>query len=340
MATENQQVRLAARPEGAPEPSNFTSTTEAIPEPADGEVLVRAIYLSLDPYMRGRISDTKSYVSPTGIGDVMPGAVVGEVAISNADGLSAGDFVEGYLGWQTHAVAKAKNLRKIDPTLAPISSAIGVLGMPGLTAYFGLLKVGGAKAGDTVVVTAASGAVGAVVGQIARIKECRVVGIAGSDDKVNYVTDELRFDAGINYRTTDDLDAALKAACPNGIDVHFDNVGGEIADTIIPRLNPFARVAICGNISQYNATVSDQGARIYRHVLVNRLRIQGFIVFDFLDHYAEAYSALGEWVSSGTIKYKEDIVEGLDNAPDAFIGLLEGKNFGKLLVQVGEDPTR
>ena len=340
MATENQQIRLAARPAGAPEPSNFTTTTETIPKPADGEVLVRAIYLSLDPYMRGRISDAKSYVSPTGIGDVMPGAVVGEVMVSNTDGLSAGDFVEGYLGWQSHAVAKAKHLRKIDPVLAPISSAVGVLGMPGLTAYFGLLKVGAAKAGDTVVVTAASGAVGAVVGQIARIKECRVVGIAGSDEKVEYITGELRFDAGINYRTTDDLSGALKAACPDGIDVHFDNVGGGIADTIIPRLNPFGRVAVCGNISQYNATFADQGPRIYRHILVNRLRIQGFIVFDFLDHYAEAYSALGEWVSSGTIKYKEDIIEGLDNAPEAFIGLLEGKNFGKLLVQVGEDPTR
>ncbi len=340
MATENQQIRLAARPEGAPEPSNFTTMTEAIPEPTDGEVLVRTIYLSLDPYMRGRISDTKSYVSPTGIGDVMPGAVVGEVTVSNADGLSAGDFVEGYLGWQSHAIAKPKNLRRIDPAIAPISTAIGVLGMPGLTAYFGLLEVAGAKAGDTVVVTAASGAVGTVVGQIARIKECRVVGIAGSNDKVDYITEELGFDAGINYRTTKDLSVALKAACPDGVDVHFDNVGGEIADTIIPRLNPFARVAICGNISQYNATTAEQAPRIYRHILVNRLRIQGFIVFDFLDHYAKAYSALSEWVSSGTIKYKEHIVEGLGNAPEAFIGLLEGMNFGKLLVQVGEDPTR
>ncbi len=340
MVNENRQIRLAARPDGAPKASDFRATTAAIPAPGDGEVLVRAIYLSLDPYIRGRISGAKSYVSATAIGAVMPGGVVGEVVESNAEGLATGDFVEGYLGWQTHATAKAKNLRKIDPALAPISTAVGVLGMPGLTAYFGLLDVAAARAGDTVVVTAASGAVGAVAGQIARIKQCRVVGIAGSDDKVAYVTDMLGFDDGINYRTTDDLDAALATACPDGIDVHFDNVGGHIADTIIGRLNRSARVAVCGNISQYNATTADKAPRIYRHILVNRLRIQGFIVFDFIDRYGEAYAALGEWVESDAIKYKEDIVDGLGNAPEAFIGLLEGKNFGKLLVQVGNDPTR
>ena len=340
MAPNNQQICLAARPLGEPRLGDFESATAPIPEPGDSEVLVRTVYLSLDPYMRGRMTDAKSYVSPAAIGDVMPGGIVGQVAASNSDALAEGDFVEGYLGWQTHGLAKARELRKIDPALAPISTAVGVLGMPGLTAYFGLLDIAAAKSGDTVVVTAASGAVGAVVGQIARIKGCRVIGIAGTDEKIDYVTGELGFDAGINYRTTDDLDAALRAACPDGIDVHFDNVGGEIADAIVRRLNPFSRVAICGVISQYNATADVPAPRIYRHILVNRIRVQGFIVFDFIERYAEAYAALGGWVSSGEIKYKEDIVDGLENAPAAFIGLLQGQNFGKMLVRVGEDPTR
>ena len=340
MATENRQICLAARPQGEPKPADFSSETTAVPTPGDGEVLVRTIYLSLDPYMRGRMTDAKSYVSPTGIGEVMPGGTVGEVVASNSDVLAVGDFVEGYLGWQSYATVAAKLLRKIDPAVAPISTAVGVLGMPGLTAYFGLLEVAGAKAGDTVVVSAASGAVGAVVGQIARIKGCRVVGLAGSDAKIDYITSELGYDAGINYKTTENLDAALREACPDGIDVHFDNVGGEIADTIVRRLNPFARVAICGVISQYNATADDPAPRIYRHILVNRVRMQGFIVFDFIDRYPEAYAALGGWIGSGELKYKEDIVEGLDNAVDAFIGLLRGQNFGKMLVRVGDDPTR
>ena len=340
MAEENTQIRLRARPQGTPKHSDFDVTSAPLPEAGDGEVLVRAIYLSLDPYMRGRMTDAKSYVSPTGLGEVMPGGVVGQVAASNAADLAVGDFVEGYLGWQAFATAKASHLRKIDPALAPISTAVGVLGMPGLTAYFGLLEVGSAKAGDTVVVTAASGAVGAVVGQIAKLKGCRVVGVAGTDAKIDYITADLGFDAGINYKTTNDLDAALREACPDGIDVHFDNVGGEIADTIMRRLNPFSRVAICGVISQYNATAEDLAPRMYRHILVNRVRVQGFIVFDFIERHAEAYAALGGWVSSGDIKYKEDIVEGLENAPSAFHRLFAGENFGKLLVQVGEDPTR
>ena len=340
MAAENTQICLRARPQGTPKLSDFDVTAAPLPEAGDGEVLVRAIYLSLDPYMRGRMTDAKSYVSPTGLGEVMPGGVVGQVVASNAAGLAVGDFVEGYLGWQAFATAKASHLRNIDPALAPISTAVGVLGMPGLTAYFGLLEVGSAKAGDTVVVTAASGAVGAVVGQIAKLKGCRVVGVAGTHAKIDYITADLGFDAGINYKTTNDLDAALREACPDGIDVHFDNVGGEIADTIMRSLNPFSRVAICGVISQYNATAEDLAPRMYRHILVNRVRMQGFIVFDFIERHAEAYAALGGWVSSGDIKYKEDIVEGLENAPSAFHRLFAGENFGKLLVQVGEDPTR
>ncbi len=340
MATQNQQICLVARPQGSPRLADFKVTSAPTADPGEGEVLVRTIYLSLDPYMRGRMSEAKSYVSATGIGDVMPGGVVGQVVVSNTTDLAEGDFVEGYLGWQTHATVKANHLRKIDPTLAPISTAVGVLGMPGLTAYFGLLEVASAKAGDSVVVTAASGAVGAVVGQIAKLKDCRVVGIAGSDAKVDYVTGELGFDAGINYKTTDDLDTALREACPDGIDVHFDNVGGPIADTVMRRLSPFSRVAICGVISQYNATADEPAPRIYRHILVKRVRVQGFIVFDFLERYPEAYAALGGWVSSGDIKYREHIVEGLENAPQAFMGLFDGQNFGKLLVRVGDDPTR
>ena len=333
-------IRLAARPKGTPQLDDFETTVGPIPVPGEGEVLVRTVYLSLDPYMRGRMSDAKSYVPATAIGEVMPGGTVGQVLASNAAELGAGDFVEGYLGWQTHATAKPAHLRKIDRDIAPISTALGVLGMPGLTAYFGLLEVAAAKAGDTVAVTAASGAVGAVVGQIAKLKDCRVVGIAGSDDKVAYIVDELGFDAGINYKTTADLDGALAAACPDGIDVHFDNVGGEIADAIMRRLNPFSRVAICGVISQYNATADEPAPRIYRHILVNRVRVQGFIVFDFAARHAQAYAELGRWVANGDIKYKEDIVDGLANAPRAFLNLFNGRNFGKLLVRVGEDLTR
>jgi hypothetical protein len=236
-------------------------------------------------------------------------------------------------------VSAGKGVRKIDPTLAPISTALGVLGMPGLTAYFGLLEVGQPKPGETVVVSAASGAVGGLVGQIAKLRGCRAVGLAGSDAKVTYITRELGYDAGINYRTAPDLDAALQAACPNGVDVYFDNVGGRITEAVSRHVNTFARFAICGLISQYNLTEPELAPRNERFVLTNRLRIQGFIVFDFAARYKEGLAQLGAWVREGTLKYREDVVDGLESAPGALIGLLQGKNFGKMLVRVGPEPA-
>jgi NADPH-dependent curcumin reductase CurA len=335
----HRQVRLAARPVGYPKETDFRLVESPVPEPGPGEFLVRVIYLSLDPYMRGRMSDARSYVPPVTLGDVMEGGTVGEVVRSNHPGYAVGDIVEGRLGWQEYAVSAGKGVRKLDPTVAPISTALGVLGMPGLTAYFGLLEVGQPKPGETVVVSAASGAVGGLVGQIAKLKGCRAVGLAGSDAKVDYITRELGFDAGINYRMAPDLDAALHAACPGGIDVYFDNVGGRITEAVSRHVNPFARFAICGLISQYNLTEPELAPRNERFVLVNRVRIQGFIVFDFAARYRDGLAQLTEWVRQGKLKYREHFVDGLERAPAALIGLLQGKNFGKMVVRVGPGPV-
>jgi NADPH-dependent curcumin reductase CurA len=335
----HRQVRLAARPVGYPKETDFRLVESPVPEPGTGEFLVRVSYLSLDPYMRGRMSDARSYVPPVPLGDVMEGGTVGEVVRSNHPGYAVGDIVEGRLGWQEYAVSAGKGVRKLDPTVAPISTALGVLGMPGLTAYFGLLEVGQPKSGETVVVSAASGAVGGLVGQIAKLKGCRAVGLAGSDAKVDYITGELGFDAGINYRMAPDLDAALHAACPGGIDVYFDNVGGRITEAVSRHVNPFARFAICGLISQYNLTEPELAPRNERFVLVNRVRIQGFIVFDFAARYRDGLAQLTEWVRQGKLKYREHFVDGLERAPAALIGLLQGKNFGKMVVRVGPGPV-
>jgi NADPH-dependent curcumin reductase CurA len=335
----HRQIRLATRPVGYPKESDFRLVESPVPEPGAGELLVRVVYLSLDPYMRGRMSDARSYVPPVALGDVMEGGTVGEVVRSNHPGFAVGDVVEGPLGWQEYAVSAGKGLRRIDPTVAPISTALGVLGMPGLTAYFGLLEVGQPKAGETVVVSAASGAVGGLVGQIAKLKGCRAVGLAGSDAKVDYLTRELGYDAGINYRAAPDLSAALRAACPGGIDVYFDNVGGRITQAVSRHVNMFARFAICGLISQYNLTEPELAPRNERFVLVNRVRIQGFLVFDFAARYKEGLAQLTEWVRQGTLKYREDVVDGLERAPGALIGLLQGRNFGKVVVRVGPDPV-
>jgi len=335
----HRQVRLAARPAGYPRESDFRLVTSPVPEPGEREFLVRVIYLSLDPYMRGRMSDARSYVPAVVLGDVMEGGVVGEVLRSNHPGFSVGDVVEGRFGWQEYALSAGKGVRKIDPTIAPISTALGVLGMPGLTAYFGLLEVGQPKSGETVVVSAASGAVGGLVGQIAKLKGCRAVGLAGSDAKADYITRELGYDAGINYRTVPDLNAALQAACPSGVDVYFDNVGGRITETVSRHVNLFARFAVCGLMSQYNLTEPELAPRNERFVLTNRVRIQGFIVFDFAARYKEGLAQLTEWVGQGKLKYREDMVDGLERAPGALIGLLQGKNFGKVIVRVGPDPV-
>ena len=328
------RVVLVRRPPGEPAESDFRVEETSMPEPKHGEVLVKVAYLSLDPYQRGRMRDAASYAAPVGLGEVMTGGIVGEVVKSNGARFAVGDIVEDRLGWQEYAIGGAASMRKVDPSLAPISTANGVLGMPGMTAYFGLLEVGQPKPGETIVVSAASGAVGQVVGQIGKIMGCRVVGIAGGTRKCTFVTGELGFDACVDYKAEKDLDAALRAACPNGIDVYFDNVGGEISDAVLRNINFFGRVALCGSISQYNATTPPMGPRLLGTFVGKRVRAQGFIVTDFAGKYDAAMRQMGEWIRSGQLKYREDVVQGIDKAPRAFIGLLRGENFGKLLVKM------
>jgi hypothetical protein len=332
----HRRVVLARRPPGEVTEADFRVEEAPVPEPGPREVLVRVIYLSLDPYMRGRMRDVPSYAPPVGIGEVMAGGTVGEVVKSNHPGFKAGDIVEDRLGWQEYAIGGGPNLRKIDPGLAPISTANGVLGMPGMTAYFGLFEVAQPRAGETVVVSAASGAVGQVVGQLAKIAGCRAVGIAGGPAKCAFVKDILGFDHCIDYKAEKDLTAAVKAACPAGVDVYFDNVGGPVSDAVFLNLNFWARVALCGSISQYNTT--EPGPRLLGTFVGRRVTMRGFIVWDFNAKYGPALKRMGEWVRSGRLKYKEDIVQGLENAPRAFAGLLRGENFGKLQVKVGAEP--
>jgi hypothetical protein len=338
---QNHQIRLAKRPEGLPDASVFEATTQAIPEPGDGEVLVRVIYLSLDPAMRGWMNDQRSYIPPVNLGDVMRGLTVGEVVTSKADGFAPGDLVSGTQGWQQYAVAKAKDLHKL-PAGLPLPLFLGPLGMTGLTAYFGLLDIGRPKEGETVLISGAAGAVGSVVGQIAKIKGCRVVGTAGSDEKCTWLLDEVGFDAAINYKTAgpgvEGLIAALKAACPRGVDIYFDNVGGDMLDAAFAFLNKGARIPLCGGISQYNAKET-RGPKNYLSLLVNRARMEGFVIFDFADRYDEALQELGQWVAEGKIKQRYDIVDGLENAPAALLRLFDGSNKGKLMVKVGEEPS-
>lgn len=337
MAQQNRQITLASRPAGFPSESDFKLLSVPIPKPGEGECLVQGIYLSVDPYMRGRMRDRPSYVPPVGLGEVMGGGVVGRVLESKCAELRKGDIVEGLLGWQEYAVAPAKALRKVDPTLAPISTALGVLGMPGLTAYFGLLDVAGPKAGETVVVSGAAGAVGATAGQIAKIQGCRVVGIAGSDEKVRELVGELGFDAAFNYKTAKDYAAELNALCPGGVDVYFDNVGGAITDAVFLLLNVGARVSVCGQISQYNLETAEVGPRLLWHLIVKRAKAQGFLVFDYADRYPEGLAQLAQWVKQGKIQFRERIAEGIDNAPKAFLEMMQGRNIGKQLVRLSPE---
>ena len=338
-AIKNRQFVLASRPEGEPRPENFQLVESAVPEPKDGQVLLKTLWLSLDPYMRGRMSAAKSYAKPVEIGEVMVGGTVSEVVESRHKKFGKGDVVSGDTGWQDYALSDGTRLRKLDPRAAPVSTALGVLGMPGRTAYFGLLEIGQPKAGETVVVSAASGAVGAAVGQIARIKGCRVVGVAGGADKCRYVTDELGFDACIDHRAPE-LAERLAAACPKGVDVYFENVGGATWAAVLPLFNNYARVPVCGLVSHYNETELPPGPdptpRLMRAVLTKRLTLRGFIIFDFAARTAEFEREMGGWVREGKIKYREDVVDGLEAAPAAFIGLLKGRNFGKLLVRVAQ----
>jgi NADPH-dependent curcumin reductase CurA len=331
------RIVLASRPVGGPTLDNFRLEEFPIPQPGPGQMLLRTLWLSLDPYMRGRMSDAPSYARPVGIGEVMEGGTVSEVVTSNVPRFANGDIVVGRTGWQTHALSDGSGLQKVDPARAPISAALGVLGMPGMTAYMGLLEIGKPAAGETVVVAAASGAVGSVVGQIARIKGARAVGIAGGPDKCRYVTEELGFDGCIDHRAPD-LASRLTAICSKGIDVYFENVGGAVFEAVFPLLNPFARIPVCGLISMYNATAPSPGPILLPHlmraILTKRLTFRGFIVSDFAARYEDFMRDVSDWVSEGRIKYREDVVQGLENAPRAFIGLLRGENFGKLLVRV------
>jgi NADPH-dependent curcumin reductase CurA len=330
----NKQVTLAARPAGMPKESDFKLVETPVPQPAPGEILVRVLYASVDPYMRGRMNDVKSYAPPVQIGEVMGGGAVGKVIASQSPQFAAGDFVEGLFGWQQYAISNGQGVRKLDPSLAPLSTALGVLGMPGLTAYFGLLEIGKPRTGETVVVSGAAGAVGSIVGQIAKIKGCHVVGIAGSDRKVAWLRDELGFDAAFNYKTTEDYAAKLQELCPNGVDVYFDNVGGAITDAVFRVINVGARIVVCGQIAQYNAEKPETGPRLLWHLIVKQARAQGFLVFQFASRYAEGLKQMAEWLKQGKLKYREQFVDGIENAPRAFIGMLQGENTGKQLVRV------
>ncbi len=332
---------LAERPTmRAPRATDFRLQEGALPEPQEGEVLMRTVFLSLDPYMRGRISQAKSYARGVEPGETMVGEAAGEVMASRAPGFKPGDLVRGHLGWQTHGVLPATQLRRIDPDGFPLSYHLGVLGMPGRTAYFALLDIGRPQPGETVLVSAASGAVGQLVGQIARIKGARAVGIAGGSAKVDYCR-AIGFDAAFDYKGKDDdaLVAAVAATCPDGVDVYFDNVGGIIHDAAMANLALRGRVIICGTISGYNRLEQqDTGRRHLRTLLVKRARIQGFLVSDYVAREAEFLADMPKWLKDGRISYREDVVEGFEKTPEAFAGLLEGKNFGKLVVRVGEDP--
>jgi len=332
MSGKNLQVTLANRPTGWVKESDFKIVETALPKPGPGQMLVQNLFLSLDPYMRGRMNDTKSYAAKVEIGQVMVGGTVGKVVESNNPKFKPGDHVVAMLGWQQFGLSDGTGVNKVDPNLVPLSTYLGVVGMPGVTAWYGLLDIGQPKPGETVVVAAASGAVGGVVGQIAKIKGCRAVGIAGGKAKCDYVVKELGFDACIDHRDKNLYDA-LSAATPKGIDVYFENVGGEILDMVLRRLNPFARIPLCGLISQYNAT-EPYGLKNVAALLFNRAKLQGFIVSDHLERWPEALQQLAQWVASGKIKYRETVTQGLENAPKAFIGLLKGENFGKQLVKL------
>ncbi|MBT5187592.1 MAG: NADP-dependent oxidoreductase [Kordiimonadaceae bacterium] len=337
----NRQIVLASRPEGAPTPENFALKETSVQNAGSGEVLIRNVYLSLDPYMRGRMSDAKSYADPVKIGDVMVGGVVGRVVQSNIAEYSVGDWVLSYTGWQDYALSDGEGLNLLGADFPNPSYALGILGMPGFTAYMGLLDIGKPKTGETIVVGAATGPVGATVGQIGKIKGCHVVGVAGGTEKCRHAVEVLGFDACIDHKS-DDFSKQLAASCPDGVDVYFENIGGKVFEAVLPLLNTGARVPVCGLIAHYNATSlpdgPDRTALLMRSILTKRLTIKGFIIFDdYADHYDEFAKQMSIWIKSGQIKYREHIVDGLENAPEAFIGLLEGKNFGKMVIRIADD---
>ncbi len=333
----NRQIVLAARPQGFPVESDFELVEAELPELNDGEFVVQARYLSVDPYMRGRISEAKSYAAPVEIGEVMVGESVGQVIQSRNDRFAEGSYVSGMFGWQEYAISKGDAIRRLDPSLAPISTALHVLGMPGLTAYFGLLDVCQPQAGNTVLVSAAAGAVGSIVGQLAKLHGCRVVGTAGSEEKIDFICNELGFDAGLNYKTTTDYYHSLKDICSSGVDCYFDNVGGPLTDAVFPLLNERGRIAICGQISQYNNEKVAQGPRLLWYLIVKRATVRGFLVMDYAAQFRDALQKLTGWYQSGELKCRERITDGFEAAPRAFIEMMQGANVGKQLVRVSSD---
>ena len=332
----NHQVRLAARPVGLPKRSDWQFTETPVPKPGDREVLVRTLYLSLDPAMRGWMNEGRSYIAPVGIGEVMRAGGIGRVVASNHSDFAVGDHVNGTLGVQDYVVLEGGRLTKVEPKLAPLPVFLNTLGMPGMTAYFGLLDVGQPKPGDTVVVSGAAGAVGASVGQIAKIKGCRAVGIAGGAAKCRYLVDELGFDAAVDYKAGD-VREGLRAHCPKGVNVYFDNVGGDILDIVLTRLTLHACVVICGAISQYNNTTPVKAPSNYLSLLVNRARMEGMVVFDYADRFPQARRDIAAWIAAGKLKSREDVVEGLQTFPETLLKLFNGENFGKLVLKVADD---
>jgi len=340
-AVTSTRIVLASRPDGEPTEGNFRTETVDLPELSDGQVLLRTVYLSLDPYMRGRMSAAESYAAPVEVGDVMVGGTVSQVMESRNPDVAEGAYVLAYGGWQTHSVADGRSVRVLDPDRAPLSTALGVLGMPGFTAYAGLLKIGRPQAGETVVVAAASGPVGSAVGQIAKIHGARAVGIAGGPEKCAHVRDDLGFDVAIDHRA-DDFAEQLRDAVPDGIDVYFENVGGPVTAAVVPLLNLYARMPVCGLVAQYNAPSAPEGPdrlpAFMGRVLTKSLTIRGFIQSEFVEEmYDDFERDASQWVAQGLLKYREDVVDGLENAPEAFLGLLHGKNFGKLVVRVAPE---
>jgi NADPH-dependent curcumin reductase CurA len=334
------RVALASRPQGAPTPENFRFETADLPDPGPGDMLLRTIWLSLDPYMRGRMDDVKSYADPVPLGGTMEGGAVAEVMVSNHPDFAPGDIVVGRVGWASHGISDGTGLRKVDPSIAPVSTALGVLGMPGHTAWVGVNDILQARKGETIVVSAATGAVGSLAGQLARQKGLRVIGVAGGAEKCAYAVDELGYDLCLDHHDPD-LAAALKTATPDGIDCYYENVGGKTLEAVLPRMNVHGRIAVCGMIAWYSGKGVQDAMRLpaaWRAILTKRLRVQGFIIFDHVDRLAPFLAEVAPMVRDGRITYRETVAEGLENAPAAFLKLLEGGNFGKQLVRVGPDP--
>ncbi len=330
----NKSILLNNRPKGKPQPTDFTFVSEEMPQITEGEILLKTVYVSVDPYLRGRMNDVKSYIPPFQLNKPISSGIIAEVVESNHPGFTQGEFVSGLLEWKEFQKSDGKGLMKVDGTKIPLSAYLGILGLTGLTAYLGLTEIGAPKPGETLVVSGAAGAVGSVVGQIGKILGCRVVGIAGTDEKVDLLQSAFGFDEAINYNTTKNMRKAIAAACPEGVDVYFDNVGGTISDSVLLNINHFARIVVCGAISVYNETSMPTGIRVEPFLIKNSALMQGFIVNDFAKKFPEAIKQLSEWLSAGKLTYKETIVEGFENIPQAFIDLFEGKNKGKMVVKI------